>query len=58
MLADPAAHVLTASGASLGLDAASVMVMNQYLPHVSGGSSTDFAIGDVLGSAGMTVNTR
>jgi hypothetical protein len=58
MLADPAAHVLTASGASLGLDAASVMVMNQYLPHVSGGSSTDFAIGDVLGSASMTVNTR
>jgi hypothetical protein len=58
MLADPAAHLLTASGASLGLDATSVMVMNQYLPHVSGGSSTNFAVGDLLGSASMTVNTR
>jgi hypothetical protein len=58
MLANPASHVLTASGASLGLDGASVMIMNQYLPHPGGGSSTDFAIGDVLGSASMTVNTR
>ncbi len=58
MLADPANHVLTASGATLGLDSTSVMVMNQYLPHVSGGASTDFVVGDMLGSASMTVNSR
>jgi hypothetical protein len=58
MLADPVAHVLTASGAILGLDQGSVAIMNQYLPHVSGGSSTNFAVGDMLGSASMTVNSR
>jgi hypothetical protein len=58
MLADPANHVLTASGATLGLDSVSVSVMNQYLPHVSGGASTNFAVGDMLGSASMTVNSR
>jgi hypothetical protein len=57
MLADPANHVLTASGAQLGLDQAAAMVMNNYLPRASGGAP-DFAVGDVLGSAAMTVNTR
>jgi hypothetical protein len=58
MLADPTAHVLTASGATLGLDEASVAIMNQYLPHASGGPIPDFAVGDMLGSASMTVNSR
>jgi hypothetical protein len=58
MVADPANHVLTASGAALGLDSTSVMVMNAYLPHASGGSVPDFAVGDVLGTASMTVHTR
>jgi hypothetical protein len=57
MLADPANHVLTASGATLGLDAGSAGIMNQYLPHANSGV-TNFAVGDMLGSASMTVNSR
>lgn len=57
MTADPANHVLNASGAALGLDSASVTVMNAYLPHASG-SVPDFAVGDVLGTSSMTVQTR
>jgi hypothetical protein len=57
MLADPANHSLTASGAQLGLDPTTVMVMNQYLPHANG-TVTPFAVGDVLGSAEMSVSTR
>ncbi len=57
MLADPANHSLTASGAQLGLDPTTTMVMNQYLPHANG-AVTPFAVGDVLGSAAMSVSTR
>jgi hypothetical protein len=57
MLADPANHSLTASGAQLGLDPTTVMIMNQYLPHASG-TVTPFQVGDVLGSASMSVSTR
>jgi hypothetical protein len=57
MTADPANHVLNASGAALGLDSGSVTVMNAYLPHASG-SVPDFAVGDVLGTSSMTVQTR
>lgn len=58
MIADPANHLLTASGAALGLDSNSVTVMNAFLPHASSGPVPDFAAGDVLGTASMTVNTR
>jgi hypothetical protein len=58
MAADPATHTLTATGAALGLDGASVYVMNTYLPHPSGGPSTNFAVGDTLGTAAMTVQSR
>ena len=57
MTADPANHVLDASGAALGLDSTSVTFMNAYLPHASG-SVPDFVTGDVLGTASMTVHTR
>jgi hypothetical protein len=57
MTADPANHRLDANGAALGLDSTSAMIMNQYLPHASG-SVPDFAVGDVLGTAAMTVHTR
>ncbi len=58
MLADPSTHILTASGADLGLDQPSATMMNALLPHPSGGASTNFAAGDLLGSADMTVRVR
>ncbi len=58
MLADPSNHSLTASGAQLGLDPVSALMMNNLLPHASGGSIPSFNAGDLLGSADMTVQTR
>jgi hypothetical protein len=58
MLADPSNHSLTASGAQLGLDQVSAQMMNNLLPHASGGSIPSFNAGDLLGSADMTVQTR
>lgn len=58
MVADPSNHSLTASGAQLGLDQVSAQMMNNLLPHASGGSIPSFNAGDLLGSADMTVQTR
>ncbi|MGH2981738.1 MAG: hypothetical protein ACRDKV_06825 [Solirubrobacterales bacterium] len=58
MLADPATHTLTASGVVLGVDHSAAWAMNTFLPHPSGGPSTQFQVGDLFGSAGMTVQVR